>query len=62
MKSYPTKLKREEILTFARQARLMLVDGDFMYLNELATEKNIIDFVRLIESKQVADSALSKSV
>jgi hypothetical protein len=60
MKIYSTKLKREQIFALALQANLMLVDGDIMYLNDTATAKNLIDFVRLIESKQVTDTDLSK--
>jgi predicted transposase YbfD/YdcC len=62
MKNYPTKLKREEIFGLARLAKLLLVDGDIVFLNDMATETNIIDFARLIESKQVADRGLSKIV
>jgi hypothetical protein len=61
MKIYSTKLKREQIFALALQANLMLADGDIMYLNDTATAKNLIDFVRLIESKQVTDTDLSKS-
>ncbi|MDB5772126.1 MAG: hypothetical protein V7606_614 [Burkholderiales bacterium] len=43
-------LKREEILTLAQEAKLMLVDGDACYLNDMATDKELISLVRLIES------------
>jgi hypothetical protein len=43
-------LKREEILTLAQRAKLMLVDGDLCYLNDMATDRELISLVRLIES------------
>lgn len=51
-------LTREEILALAQQAKLMLVDGDMCYLNDMATEKELISMVRLVESalKQTASS------
>lgn len=49
------KLSRAEILAFALQARLTLKDGDDCYLNELATEKELIAFVRLLESWRMGD-------
>jgi hypothetical protein len=45
-----TLLKREEILTLARQAKLMLLDGNVCYMNDMATDKELISLVRLIES------------
>lgn len=60
MMSTDTKiLTREEILALAQQARLMLVDGDVCYLNDMATERELISLVRLVESalmKQMASS------
>ena len=48
------KLQRDEILTLARQAKLMyVVDGDHYFLNDMATEKELISLVRLIESALV---------
>lgn len=53
-------LTREEIFALAQQARLMLVDGGACYLNDMATEKELIALVRLVESalamKQPASS------
>ena len=43
-------LTRAEILAFALQARLTIKDGDDCYLNDLATEKELIAFVRLLEA------------
>lgn len=34
----------------AQEAKLMLVDGDACYLNDMATDKELISLVRLIES------------
>jgi hypothetical protein len=61
-RSTDMKLQRDEILTLARQAKLMyVVDGDHYFLNDMATEKELISLVRLIESalmKQPKQSAL----
>ncbi|HZW11959.1 MAG TPA: hypothetical protein VFF81_02045 [Noviherbaspirillum sp.] len=46
-----TELKREEILALAHQAKLMIVDGNVSYLNDMATDKELMNFVRLLESK-----------
>lgn len=46
-----TELKREEILALAHQAKLMIVDGNISYLNDMATDKELLNFVRLLESK-----------
>lgn len=46
-----TELKREEILALAHQAKLMIVDGNVSYLNDMATDKELLNFVRLLESK-----------
>ncbi|GAB3550237.1 hypothetical protein GCM10027343_33100 [Noviherbaspirillum agri] len=46
-----TEMKREEILALAHQAKLMIVDGNVSYLNDMATDKELINFVRLLESK-----------
>jgi hypothetical protein len=43
-------LERQEILTLARQAKLMLVDGDFCYINDMATDRELISLVRLVEA------------
>lgn len=53
MKLNDTDLKREEILALAHQAKLMIVDGDVAYLNDMATEKELLAFVRLLEAKTV---------
>ncbi|HEV7618157.1 MAG TPA: hypothetical protein VGO51_08675, partial [Burkholderiaceae bacterium] len=61
-RSTDMKLQRDEILTLARQAKLMyVVDGDHYFLNHMATEKELISLVRLIESalmKRPKQSAL----
>jgi hypothetical protein len=54
MKLNATELKREDILTLAHQAKLMIVDGEVAYLNDMATEKELLAFVRLLEAKTVA--------
>jgi len=51
----PKPLGRSEILAFAHQARLLIKDGDDCYLNDLATEKELVTFVRLIESRKNCD-------
>lgn len=43
-------LQRQEILTLAQQAKLMLVDGDVCYLNDMATDRELISLVRLVEA------------
>jgi hypothetical protein len=43
-------LQRQEILTLAQKAKLMLVDGDVCYLNDMATERELISLVRLVEA------------
>lgn len=45
-------LSRSEILAFAVQARLIIREQEDCYLNELATEKELMTFVRLLESWQ----------
>lgn len=57
MKLNDTDLKREDILTLAHQAKLMIVDGDVAYLNDMATEKELLAFVRLLEAKTVDHTA-----
>lgn len=42
-------LNRREIVELARKARLIFKDADSCYLNDVATEKELITFVRLIE-------------
>lgn len=48
---HQSELKREEILELAHQARLMIVDGDICYLNDMATDKELLNFARMIEAK-----------
>lgn len=43
-------LKREDILALACQAKLMIEDGNVRCMNDLATERELLHFVRLIES------------
>lgn len=45
------ELKRDEILALARQAKLMIVDGGTYYLNDMATDKELLAFARLLESR-----------
>lgn len=45
------ELKRDEILALARQAKLMVVDGGAYYLNDMATDKELLAFARLLESR-----------
>lgn len=45
------ELKRDEILELAHQARLMIVDGDICYLNDMATEKELVNFARMLAAK-----------
>lgn len=51
MKLNATELKREDILALAHHAKLMIVDGEVAYLNDMATEKELLAFVRLLEAK-----------
>lgn len=51
MKLNAMELKREDILALATQAKLMIVDGEVAYLNDMATEKELLAFVRLLESR-----------
>lgn len=52
MKPYqPHGLKRDEILELAHQAKLMIVDGDICYLNDRATDKELLQFARMIEAR-----------
>ena len=48
---YPTTLKREEIIRIAVNAKLAFIDGGTCYLNELAGEKELVAFARLLELK-----------
>lgn len=43
-------LTRKEILRLAQKAGLMLVDGDVCYMNDRATDKELVSLVRLVES------------
>lgn len=43
-------LKRNEILALACQAKLMIEDGNVRCMNDMATEKELLLFVRLIQS------------
>lgn len=45
------ELKREEILALAQEARLMIVDGGISYLNDMATDKELVLFARLLEAR-----------
>lgn len=45
------ELKRDEILELAHQAKLMIVDGDICYLNDRATDKELLNFARMIAAR-----------
>lgn len=45
-----TPLKRNEILALACQSKLMIEDGNIRCMNHMATEKELLLFVRLIEA------------
>jgi hypothetical protein len=51
MKANGKELRREEILALAHQAKLMFLDGEQAYLNDLATDKELLAFARLLEAK-----------
>jgi hypothetical protein len=51
MKANGKELKRDEILELAHQAKLMIHDGDLSYLNDLATDKELLTFARLLEAR-----------
>jgi hypothetical protein len=51
MKNHHNELRRDEILELAHQARLMIVDGDMCYLNDMATDKELMNFARMIEAR-----------
>ena len=53
MKTPHKELKRDEILALAQQARLMIADGDISYLNDMATDKELLAFARLLEAKHI---------
>jgi len=44
------QLNRNQIITLARQSKLMIEDGDACYLNDMAKEKELFAFVRLVEN------------
>jgi hypothetical protein len=44
------EIKRDEILALAHRARLMIRDGSLAYLNDRATDKELIAFARLLEA------------
>lgn len=47
---HPHELKREEILALAQEAKLMYVDSGMPFLNDMATDKELIVFARLLEA------------
>jgi len=51
MRSNAAELKRAQILALAHQSKLMIVDGEVAYLNDMATDKELLAFVRLLEEK-----------
>lgn len=48
----PGELRREEILALAQEAKLMIVDGGMSYLNDMATDKELMVFARLLEERR----------
>lgn len=50
MDDFPIELKREEILRLASAAKLMIADGSICYLNDRATDKELISFARMLEA------------
>jgi len=48
---YPTTLKHEDIIRIAVNTRLAFTDGGTCYLNELAGDKELVAFARLLEAK-----------
>lgn len=53
MKTHHHDLKREEILALAHEAKLMIHDGDMSYMNDMATDKELMAFARLLEAKRL---------
>jgi hypothetical protein len=43
-------MKREDLLAMAQQAKLMIRDGERYYINDMATERELLAFVRLLGS------------
>ncbi|HEY0847075.1 MAG TPA: hypothetical protein VGE12_17025 [Noviherbaspirillum sp.] len=54
---HPNELKREEILALAQEAKLMYVDGGISFLNDMATDKELILFARLLEARHLQKEA-----
>lgn len=54
------ELKRDDILSLAHQSKLMIVDGEIAYLNDMATDKELIAFVRLLEARCARNENLSR--
>jgi hypothetical protein len=54
IKNLHSELKREEILALAHQARLMIADGDAYYVNDMATDKELLAFARLLVARHTA--------
>lgn len=54
------ELKRDDILSLAHQSKLMIVDGEIAYLNDMATDKELITFVRLLEARCVGHENSSR--
>ena len=48
----PNELRREDILALAQEAKLMIVDGGMSYLNDMATDKELLVFARLLEERR----------
>ena len=51
MKHRQNELRREDILELAHQAKLMIADGGVFYMNDMATDKELLTFARLLEAK-----------
>ncbi len=44
-------LKRKEIVQLAAQAKLMIKDGAGCYINDMASEKELVVFTRMLEAR-----------
>lgn len=53
MKTPSNELRRDEILALAREAKLLMVDGKVSYLNDMATDKELLAFARLLEDRHL---------
>lgn len=61
MKTPGNELRRDEILALAREAKLLRVDGKISYLNDMATDKELLAFARLLEERHLKMKAVKKN-